>query len=533
MPFVEMKVLVADKISPKGVELFKAQPGYEVVEAYGSSPEQILELVADVDAIAVRSETKITAEVMDAAPKLKVVGRAGVGVDNIDINAATERGVIVMNTPGGNTIATAELTFTHMLCGTRPIVQACARMKEGGWDRKKFSGNELLNKTLGVCGLGRIGGEVAKRAQSFGMAVLAYDPFLTDSRAQTLGLKKVDLDALFEQSDYITVHMPLNDDTRGMLGNNAFAKMKDGVRVFNCARGGIIDEAALVEAVQSGKVAAAGLDVYESEPLAEDSPLRKFDNVVLTPHLGASTAEAQESVGVDVADQMVDALNGGMVRNAINMPSVDPKALEALKPYLSLGEALGTFVQQLGGETIESLKITYFGKITELDTLPLSRAVQRGFLRHIVDRVNDVNAPKKLDELGIKVDTTSSSTHTSYQELVEVQTTDATGKTRTVGGTLFTRRQLPRIVHIDGHGVEVNTSGILLVLKNHDVPGIIGFIGTLLAEDDINIANMSLSRDQGEGFAISVYECDSVPSDAVQAKVAEHPHIEKFKVIAL
>lgn len=528
-----MKILVADKISPKGVDFFKAQQGYNVVEAYGSSPEQILELVKDVDAIAVRSETTVSAEVIAAAPNLKVVGRAGVGVDNIDIEAATERGVIVMNTPGGNTIATAELTFTHMLCGTRPIAQANATMKSGGWGRKQYSGFELLGKTLGICGFGRIGAEVAKRAKAFGMTVVAYDPFLTDSRAESMGISKVSLDDVIAQSDYITVHMPLNDETRGMIGKDAFAKAKDGVRVFNCARGGIIDEAALVEAVESGKVAAAGLDVYEGEPLAEDSPLRKLDNVVLTPHLGASTAEAQESVGVEVAEQMVEALNGGTVRNAINMPSVDAEALEALKPYLSLGQALGTFIQQLGGEGIESLTITYYGKITKLDTLPLSRAIQRGFLKHIVDQVNDVNAPKKLEDLGIKVETTSSSTHTSYQELVEVQTIDSTGKSRTVGGTLFTRRQEPRIVHIDHHGLELNTKGTLLVLKNQDVPGIIGFIGTVLSEDGINIANMSLSRDQGEGFAISAYELDSVPSEATQAKISGHKDIEKFRVIEL
>lgn len=528
-----MKILVADKISPKGVELFKAQPGYQVVEAYGSSPEQILELVKDVDAIAVRSETKVTAEVIAAAPKLKVVGRAGVGVDNVDIDAATERGVIVMNTPGGNTIATAELTFTHMLCGARPIAQANATMKAGGWDRKKYTGNELNGKTLGVCGLGRIGAEVSKRAQAFGMTVLAYDPFLTENRAQSLGLAKVDLNDIFTKADYITVHMPLNDETRGMIGTEAFAKMKNGVRVFNCARGGIIDEQALVEAVKSGKVAAAGLDVYVDEPLAKDHPLRSLDQVVLTPHLGASTEEAQESVGVEVAEQMIEALAGGTVRNAINMPSVDAKSLELLKPYLALGEALGTFIQQLGGECVEKLTISYYGKIVELDALPLSRAIQRGYLKHISDRVNDVNAPKKLQELGVEVDIVKSNADTPYAELIEVQTIDANGKKRTVGGTLFTRRQIPRIVHIDGHGVEVSTSGILLVLKNQDVPGIIGFLGTTLGEDGVNIANMSLSRDLGAGYAISVFELDTVPSPEAQKAISTHKDIEKFRIISL
>lgn len=528
-----MKILVADKISPIGVEHLKAQEGFEVIEAYGSSPEQLLELVKDVSGIAVRSDTKITAEVIAAAPELKVVGRAGVGVDNIDIEAATERGVIVMNTPGGNTIATAELTFTHMLCGTRPIAQANATMVAGQWARKDFPGKELYQKTLGICGLGRIGAEVAKRAAAFGMTILAYDPFLTEGRAKSLGLEKVELEQVFTDSDYITVHMPLTNETRGMIDEAAIAKMKDGVRLFNCARGGIIDEAALVAGLKSGKVAAAGLDVYESEPLAEDSELRKIDNLVLTPHLGASTSEAQESVGVEIAEQIADVLQGGMVRNAINMPSVDPQALEALKPYLELGEKLGTFVQQLSKECVEKIRITYYGKITDFDTMPLSRAIQRGYLKHITPNVNDVNSPKKLQELGLEVETVKSNAETDYMELIEVQTVEATGKIRTVAGTLVGKTQIPRIVQIDGHGVEVNTRGTLLVLKNKDVPGIIGFLGTVLGGDSVNIANMSLSRDAGEGYAISVYELDSVPSEAVQNEMSKHDAIEKFKAIVL
>ena len=279
----DMKILVADRISPIGVDLFKSREGFEVIEAYGSSPEQILELVKDVDAIAVRSDTRINAEVIAAAPNLKVVGRAGVGVDNIDIEAATENGVIVMNTPSGNTIATAELTFTHMLAGTRPIVQACARMREGGWDRKKFGGYELNQKTLGILGMGRIGAEVAKRAMAFQMDVIAFDPYLTESRAKSLGVTQVSLDEVIERADYITVHMPLTADTKHMLNADAFSRMKDGVRIFNCARGGIIDESALMDALNSGKIAAAGLDVYEDEPPAEDSPLRSIQNLVLTP----------------------------------------------------------------------------------------------------------------------------------------------------------------------------------------------------------------------------------------------------------
>lgn len=528
-----MKIIVADRISPIGVDLFRAQEGFEVIEAYGSSPEQILELAQDADAIAVRSDTKITAELIAAAKKLKVVGRAGVGVDNIDIEAATDRGVIVMNTPTGNTIATAELTFTHMLAGTRPIVQAAAGMRAGRWDRKKYTGSELNQKKLGVLGLGRIGTELAKRAMAFQMDVLAYDPYLTESRAKSLGVQLASLDEVIENADYISVHMPLTKETKHMLNADAFARMKDGVRVFNCARGGIIDEAALIEALKSGKVAAAGLDVYEDEPPAEDSPLRQIENLVLTPHLGASTEEAQENVGIDVAKQMIDALTGGMVVNALNMPSVDPKVLEKLGPYMTLGEKIGTFSQQLAPEGVEKITIRYFGKIVELDTLPLTNAVQRGYLREISDNVNNVNAPKKVERLGIACDQVKSSSHADFNELIEVEVTCKGGKTRTIGGTLVGKNQIPRIVLIDGHSVEVSTDATLLVLKNRDLPGIVGFIGVTLGEDNVNIANMSLSRDQGEGFAVSVFELDTAPSAATEKKITEHPAIEKYRVIKL
>ena len=528
-----MKILIADRISPIGVDLFKAEEGFEVIEAYGSSPEQILEIVGDVDAIAVRSDTKVNAEVIAAAPKLKVVGRAGVGVDNIDIEAATDRGVIVMNTPTGNTIATAELTFSHMLAGTRPIVQACARMRAGGWDRKKFTGTELNGKTLGVLGLGRIGAEVSKRAMAFQMKVLAYDPYLTESRAKSLGVQQATLDEVIENADYITVHVPLTGDTKHMLNADAFARMKDGVRIFNCARGGIIDEAALVVALESGKVAAAGLDVYEDEPPAEDHPMRGIENLVLTPHLGASTAEAQENVGIDVAKQMIEALKGGRVINALNMPSVDPQVLEKLSPYITLGEKVGTFSQQLAPEGVEKISIRYFGKMVELETLPLTNAIQRGFLREISDNVNNVNAPKKIERLGIECEQITSSAHADFNELIEVVVTSKGGKTRAIGGTLVGKNQLPRIVLIDGHGVEVNTDATLLVLKNKDVPGIVGFIGATLGEDQVNIANMSLSRDQGEGFAVSVFELDSIPSEAAAKKITNHDAIEKYRIIKL
>ncbi|MFP4166151.1 MAG: phosphoglycerate dehydrogenase [Opitutales bacterium] len=528
-----MKVLVADKISPIGIDLFKAEEGFEVIEAYGSSHEQIIELAKDVDAIAVRSETKVTADVLAAAENLKVVGRAGVGVDNIDIEAATEKGVIVMNTPTGNTLATAELTFTHMMCGTRPIVQACARMREGGWDRKKFTGSELNEKVLGILGMGRIGTELARRAMAFNMTVQAYDPYLTESRAKSLGVSHVDLDTIIESSDYITVHVPMTDKTKHLLNADAFKRMKDGVRVFNCARGGIIDESALIDALESGKVAAAGLDVYEDEPLAEDSPLRKVENLVLTPHLGASTQEAQENVGIEVARQMIDTLKGKMVRNALNMPSVDPKVFEKLAPYIKLGEKRGTYAQQLVSESVEKLTIRYYGKITELDTMPLTYSIQRGYLREISDNVNDVNAPKKLENLGIQTEQVKTSGHAEFTELIEVELTGKSGTKRTVAGTLMGKTQTPRIVSIDGYGLEVDAEGVHLVLLNKDQPGIIGFIGNTLGEDEANIANMSLSRGQDDGVALSVYELDSMPSKAAAKKLVEHPAIKKYRLIRL
>ncbi|HTB63380.1 MAG TPA: phosphoglycerate dehydrogenase [Opitutales bacterium] len=528
-----MKILVADKISPSGVAFFKQQPGFEVIEAYGSKPEQILALVRDVDAIAVRSETQITREVIAAATKLKAVGRAGVGVDNIDVEAATERGIIVMNTPSGNTIATAELTFTHMLCGARPIVQAGASMKAGQWDKKSFAGSELMGKTLGVCGLGRIGAEVAKRALAFGMKVLAYDPYLTAARAKALNVEMVVLEDIFTRSHYITVHMPLTEDTKYMVDEAAFAKMKKGVRIFNCARGGIIKESALVAALESGHVATAGLDVFEDEPLPADHPLRKFPNVVLTPHLGASTKEAQESVGIEVAEALTEVLNGGVVRNAVNMPSVDAHTLAVLRPYLALGEKLGAVLQQAAPDKIEKLRITYFGKINDLDANPLTRAIQRGYLRRISGAdVTDVNAPLRIQQLGIAVETIKSTTPADYTELVQLEAIDAAGHATVVSGTLIGTAQNPRLVGLLGHSVEVTPAGYLLVLRNRDVPGIVGMLGTVLGKHQVNIANMSLSR-SSKNEALAVYQLDSRPSEDALKEIRHHPAILGLQVITV
>ncbi len=529
-----MKILVADKISPKGVQFLRSQPGFEVVEAYGSSGPKLLELVRDVEAIAVRSETKITAEVIAAAAKLRVVGRAGVGVDNVDVEAATERGVVVMNTPSGNTIATAELTFSHLLCGARPVPQAAASMREGKWDRKSFSGIELSRKVLGVVGLGRIGGEVARRAQSFGMRVLAYDPYLAPSRAKAMQVEQVDLDALLRESDYITVHMPLTDQTRYMIDEEALAKTKQGVRLFNCARGGIIKESALIDALKSGHVAAAGLDVYEEEPLPADHELRRLPNVTLTPHLGASTAEAQESVGIEIATAIADALRGGVIRNAVNVPSIDAATLKVLGPYLDLGAKLGTLVQQIAPPQVDRLRITYWGRIVDLDANAVTRSIQRGYLRRIGgDEVNFVNAPVLLQRLGVQVEVMKSAAECDYTELIQIETVGPDGRLYSADGTLLGKGNSPRIVAINGRNVEVAAEGNLLVIENVDQPGMVGTIGTILGKDGVNIADMSLSRLALGGTAYMVVRVDNEPSPAARQEIKSNPAIRMAKFVRL
>lgn len=529
-----MKVLVADKISAKGVAYLREQPGFEVVEAYGSSPEKLLELVRDVHAIAVRSETKITREVFAAAPHLKVVGRAGVGVDNVDVEAATERGVVVMNTPSGNTVATAELTFTHLLCGARPVPQAAESMRAGKWDRKSYAGIELFRKTLGIVGLGRIGSEVAKRAQAFGMRVLAYDPYLAPSRAKAMQVESVPLDELLAQADFITVHMPLTDDTHHLIDEAALAKTKKGVRLFNCARGGIVKEAALIDALRSGQVAAAGLDVFEDEPLPADHPLRALPNVVLTPHLGASTAEAQESVGIEIAEQIADVLRGGVIRNAVNMPSIDAAALRVLGPYLDLGAKLGALVQQIGPAQVATLNITYWGRIVDLDANSVTRSIQRGFLRRISgEGVNFVNAPVLLQRLGVQANVVKSNAEADYTELIQVEAVTPDGQAHSAMGTLIGKAQQPRIVAINGREVEVAAEGKLLVLENLDQPGMVGEIGTILGRDGVNIADMSLSRLTPGGTAYMVVRVDTEPSAAARAEIKNHPAIKLAKFVQL
>ena len=523
-----MKVLVCDNVSPKGVAHLEAQLELEVTVVNGALADDLL---ADAEAIIVRSATKVTPEVMGKTPKLRVVGRAGVGVDNVDVEVATERGIVVMNTPSGNTISTAELTFSMLMALARKIPQAHMSMKSGEWDRKAFAGTKLSGKTIGILGLGRIGSQVARRAIAFGMRVLAFDPYLSMSKARALQVELLELDEIYERSDFITVHMPLSDETRDMLGSDAFSKMKDGVCVVNCARGGIINEADLVTAVKSGKVAGAALDVYDAEPLPEDAELRELPQVVMTPHLGASTKEAQESVGLEVAEAVTDYLVNGTVRNAVNMPSLDAKTYEAVKPYLELGEKLGRLVAQLAPNRNDRLVITYGGKAAEVPADPVTRYVLMGFLSMAGGQdVNPVNVRALASSLGLMVEEVKAHEGPDYAEWMHV-TAHTDGEKVSAGGTFFGSH--PRIVRLNGRNVECVPEGVLFLMNNRDKPGMVGYIGSLMGEHEINIGSMSLNRDEEGGEALTVLNLDSVPPDALLERVNADPDISNVQVIKL
>jgi len=527
-----MKILIADPISERGVELLRANPKFHVDKNLGLKEDQLCEIIGEYDALVVRSQTKVTKKVIDAAKKLRVVGRAGVGVDNVDVDAATRRGIIVMNTPGGNTISTAEHTFSMMTSLARKIPQAHATMKAGKWDRKSFEGVELYGKTLGIIGMGRIGSEVARRAIAFGMRVLAYDPFLSLSRAKALQVEVVELDEIYKRADFITVHVPATDQTVGMINKDTMARMKHGVRLINCARGGIINEKDLYDAVKSGQVAGAALDVYEVEP-PKDSPLKELDAVVMTPHLGASTQEAQESVGVEVAEQIAEVLAGGTIRNAVNMPSLDAKTLAVLQPYLTFGEKMGRFLAQIAPPRIERLTVEFCGKASELETNPIARAVLKGYLENAEGAaINYVNAPFAAEQLGIKVGEVKNSEAVDYAEVINVRVfTD--GQSASVSGTFYGSVNNPRIVRINDSPVEAVPSGVLFMMRNKDRPGIVGWIGTIMGKHGVNIASMSLGRDKQGGQALTLLNLDSPPGEAVLAEIKKDKDIFDVKVAKL
>lgn len=529
-----MHIMICDPISPKGIALFQQCTQFKVTVLKQRLPEaELLPLIKDVEALVVRSETKITRAVIEAAPKLRVVGRAGVGVDNVDVDAATQRGIVVMNTPSGNTISTAELTFSMLMALARKIPQAAASMKAGEWNRKAFQGVELYNKTVGILGMGRIGSEVARRAIVFGMRVLAYDPYLTPSRANAMQVELVELDEIFARSDFITVHMPMSDETKGMINTAAFAKMKPGVRVLNCARGGIINEADLFEAVKSGKVAGAALDVYETEPPPKEFPLRDLPQVIMTPHLGASTEEAQENVGIEVAEAITDYLLNGVVRNAVNLPNLDAKTYAQVKPYLALGEKLGRLVAQLAPKRNDRLVVTYGGKATEAPSDPITRFVLKGFLESAGGKdVNQVNVRSLADSLGLRVEEIKSNEETDFNEWLHVAAYSGENKI-SAGGTLYGAKHQPRIVRVNSQPVEIVPEGVLFFLTNKDVPGIVGYLGSLMGRHKVNIASMSLSRDTAGGHAMTVLNLDSVPSAAVLEEVQKNPDISNIRVVKL
>ncbi len=532
-----MKVLVCDPVSPKGIALLKQRPEFEVVVLPNRLPEaELLPAVKDVVAMVVRSETKVTSKVIEAAPQLRVVGRAGVGIDNVDVEAATQHGVVVMNTPGGNTISTAELTFAMLLNLARKVAQAHASMATGKWDRKQFQGAELAGKTLGVLGLGRIGSEVAKRALAFGMNVIGYDPFLTEARARALGVElAADLDDVYRDSDFITVHMPVTEQTRGMLNAAAFAKMKPKVCIVNCARGEIISESDLLASLDSGKVAAAALDVYATEPLPADHPFRKHPGITLTPHLGASTHEAQEKCGVEVAEVITGYLLTGEVRNAVNLPYLDAKTYEQVRPYLTLGEKLGKFLAQLAPPQVDRLHITYGGKAQELPNIdPVTRAILMGFLsRASVKDLNNVNVRSIASTLGLTVEEKRSNEPVTFNEWLHVQVSCGGLKLVSAGGTFFGSPDTPRIVRVFSQPTEIVPSGVVLLLKNKDRPGIVGYLGTLMGRHEVNIASMSLSRDTAGGYALTVLNLDSVPPQEVLQEIQKDPDISNVTVVKL
>ena len=528
------KVFVADPISQRGIEELSAGGALEVVVRTGLPESEIIELIGDFEAIVVRSQTKVNAAVLEAAKKLKVIGRAGVGVDNVDVDVATKNGVIVMNTPGGNTISTAEHAFSLLVSIARNIPQAHATVKAGRWDRKKFEGVELYDKTLGILGMGRIGSEIARRAIAFGMRVLAYDPYLSAAKARSLQVELLDnLDDLVARADFLTMHMPLTADTKHMLDARRLAICKKGVRIVNCARGGLIDEAALAEALKSGQVAAAALDVYEVEPPPADFPLRDLDNIVFTPHLGASTAEAQENVGIEIAAAIRAALLDGEIRNAVNMPSMDAKTAVVVRPYLALGDKLGRFAAQLAPKRNDRIVITYGGKAAEMPMEAISRAILTGFLKHVGgEEVNIVNCRSMTVSLGLDVQEIRSSEQTDFNEWLHVAVFSGDKKI-SIGGTFFGAKNDPRIVRLNGRPVEVTPSGAVLLLENDDVPGIVGKVGTILGTHGVNIASMSLSRNEAGGRALTLLNLDSAPSDTTLEELLTHPPITSAKVINL
>ncbi len=525
------KVLVSDPIAPEGIEILRRVADVDV--RTGLTKDELAQIIGDYDALAVRSETKVTADILARASKLKIIGRAGVGVDNIDVDAATSRGILVVNSPEGNTLAAAELSFAMLLALARSIPQADQSLRAGKWDRKKFMGSEVYNKTLGVVGLGKIGKEVAKRAQAFGMDILGYDPYLKPEQAESLGIKLVDLDTLYAQSDYITVHVPKTRETSGMINAEKLALMKPTVRLINCARGGIIDEQALADAARAGTIGGAAIDVFSTEPAPADNPLLGVPNIITTPHLGASTEEAQVNVAIDIAEQIVDVLGGKPARAAVNMPSVPADVLGRIEPYLILAEKIGSLHAQLTSSSINEVEVVYAGEFDNLPTVHLTRAVMKGLLDRIIpESVNYVNAPALAAARGIKVTESRTSGGENGASLLTVRKKSAESGEREISGMVFSRDNV-RILTIDGYRVDIRPSGPMLITKHTDRPGVIGKVGTLMGDNGINIAGMHVGREsEGQG-AVMVLKLDTVVPDDVLAQVRRVDGMETARSVEL
>ncbi len=525
-----MKVLITDALSDEGKEILRAA-GHEVLDRKGLKGRELVDTIADCEALIVRSGTKVSREVLQAGKKLVAVGRAGVGVDNIDIEAATRQGVIVMNTPQGNTVSTAELTMAMMLALSRNIPAAQVSLVDGKWERKLFKGTELNEKVLGVIGVGRIGRAVARRASAFGMSVIGYDPFIAGDAGGGPEIEMAELDEVIRTADYITVHTPLNPETRGMISAAEIARMKHGVRLINCARGGIIDEAALLEGLRSGKVAGCALDVYSSEP-PKGCPLVGMENVICTPHLGALTDEAQQNVAEQVARQVCEVLDDKPARNAVNAPMVEPDALARVQPYVELAEKLGSALAQLWDKPIREIRITYRGEFAENPLQLITAGLLKGMLSMLMEGpVNQVNALVIARERGVRVSEVTSAQAKDFANLITAEVADG-AESFSISGAFFGIAS-PRIVRINNYRVDVVPEGDVIVCTNKDEPGVISYVSTILAEHNTNIANMTVGRDVPGGTAATVINIDGAVSPEVVAAIKTSPIIFDAKLIKL
>jgi D-3-phosphoglycerate dehydrogenase / 2-oxoglutarate reductase len=523
------KVLVSDKLSKTAVQIFKDNNiDVDYLPDLGKDKDKLLEVIGQYDGLAIRSATKVTEKIINAANNLKVIGRAGIGVDNVDIPAATKKGIIVMNTPFGNSITTAEHAISMMMALARQLPEADASTKASKWEKNRFMGVEITNKTLGLIGAGNIGSIVADRAQGLKMKVIAFDPFLTPERAVTLGVEKVDLDELFARADFITIHTPLIEATRNIVNADAIAKMKPGVRVINCARGGLVDEAALYEGLKSGKVAGAALDVFLEEP-AVNNPLFELPNVICTPHLGASTTEAQENVALQVAEQISAYLNTGEIANALNFPSITAEEAPRLTPWIKLAETLGSFAGQLTETAIKGVKLEFEGSVAALNTKPMIAAAINGLLKPSLGDVNMVSAPQIAKDRGITVEVVNRDQQGAYEGYIRL-TVVTERQERGIAGTLFANGK-PRIIQVKGINMDAELTPAMLYVTNEDKPGHIGRLGTLLGDLNINIANFNLGRADVGGDAIALLSIDGEVTADQLAQIAALPGVRQAKAL--